>query len=251
MIVFAAFLLLASTTVAYATYPVIDSSAIAKLTEQIKQFKESLLNQIAQLNELKKQVEFLTDISKFANDITKAIGDIATIKLPRLNINKLSDQLKKDVKCLLPDGAQWGIQFEDLELNICGLSSKYRSKLFTNADEIKGLEVSEQNKRRLEVSARRAALYIDTVTRSLATADQYIQQAETRQKALEQLQSDADSAETMQDRLAVANQVAIAQIQATSSMNMLLAQQLKVQTVVAIKAGLGADDITLQDEGAE
>lgn len=246
-------LLLASTTVAIATYPVIDQAAIGKLTEQIKKFKEQIDILTEQLNVLKEQLSFLNDISNFMNDLTDAVGSIMTIKLPIPNLNKIADQLSRDAGCLMPDGQQWGLEIEDLEIgSICGLSEKYRSALFANPEEMKEMTVTEQNQLRQDVEARRRALFVDTVTRSIAMADEKIKASETAGDVADDLQANADAAETLQDRMAVNIQVNIAVVRATSETNQLLAQMLKLQGVAAMKAGLSPDDVPKEDkEGAE
>lgn len=67
-------LLLAAGT-AYATYPVIDASAIAKLSEQLNQAAKDFANQLEQLAQLKQSVGFL-------NELQSAVGSAANITVP-------------------------------------------------------------------------------------------------------------------------------------------------------------------------
>lgn len=250
--VLAAGALLVSAWPAHATWPVLDEAAVAKMTEQIKQAKKDFANQIEQLEKLKEQVSFLTDIRDFISDVSDAIGEIATIVLPITSIESISAQLVRDTVCLMPDGVSWGIELDDLDLaTICDLSSKYRRALFVDKDELGSSTLAEQNAKRQEVAARRDALLADVTSRSLAQGDKQIQQAKEINSTATELQSAANGAKTMQKRLAVSNQIMIAQLRADAERNQILAQMLKLQAAVALKAGLGADDFVSSEDDEE
>ena len=242
-------LVLANPTPAQATWPVRDDAAIVKLIEQVKQAKKDFANQVEQLVELKKQLSFLTEIRDFINEVYDTIGDLATIVLPITSLDSVTAQLVRDTVCLMPDGLDWGIDFDDLNLfDICNLSSEYRRALFVDQDAISGSTVAEQNAAREEVVRRRDALLADVVSRSLAQGDVQIRQADDINEAATQLQSEANRAKTMQDRLAVSVQVQIAQLRADANRNQILAQMLKLHGAIALKAGLSPDDIPSEED---
>lgn len=244
--------LLVSPSPAQAGWPVIDEAALAKFSEQIAQAKKDFANQIEQLTALKEQLSFLTDIRDFINDVSSAIGEIASIVLPITSLDSLTAQLVRDTVCLLPDGISWGISLDDLDLlNICDLSSKYRSALFVDQNTMASSSLADQNAARQEVVGRRDALLADLVSRSLAQGDMQIQQAEKLDKSATELQTEANRAKTLQDRTAVSVQVQIAQLRGQANQNQILAQMLKLHAAIALKAGLSPDDIpaTETEEG--
>ncbi|EPY00237.1 hypothetical protein, partial [Magnetospirillum fulvum] len=115
--------------------------------------------------------------------------------------------------------------------------------LFLSRDRLKKLSFTEQEAAGREVSTRRSALLADTSTRSLAQADVQMKQAEELNSTADSLQSALGNAETVQDRLHVIAQTEIAQTRAMAAQTQLLAQMLKLQSAVAIKAGLAPDSV--------
>jgi len=224
--------------------PVFDGTLLGQAVEQLKSMQEQIKNQLAQLNELKQQVSFLNEISGLMDEVSNAIGKITHITLPIPNLDKIKGQIKSDARCLMPDGVGWGIKFTDLNFrSICDTSTKYREALFLSRDRLKKLSFTEQEAAGREVSTRRSALLADTSTRSLAQADVQMKQAEELNSTADSLQSALGNAETVQDRLHVIAQTEIAQTRAIAAQTQILAQMLKLQSAVAIKAGLAPDSV--------
>ncbi|CAA7619328.1 type IV secretion system protein [Magnetospirillum sp. UT-4] len=238
---------------AQATYAVLDSAAVAKAVEQIKELKNQAATQLQQLQELKQQVAFLNDISGFMKEVQDAVGLVANMSLPIPNLERIAAQTKSDMRCLMPDGLKWGIKTEDLNLgSICEASSAYRSALFVDPAATKGMSYADQERLRVQAAGRRTALIEDTTSRALAQADVQMKQADELNSAADQLQSDLAAAKTLQDREHVQAQVQVAGLRASARQLQLLAQMLKLQAAVAIKAGLPADrvkEITGEGEG--
>lgn len=236
--------LLLSTTAAQATWPVLDEAALVKLTEQIKAAKKDFANQIQQLEELKKQLSFLTEIRNFINEVFDAVGEVASIILPITSLQSIAAQLARDTVCLLPDGISWGIQLDDLNLaDICELSSRYHKELFASQDDLANATPDQQQAMRQEVEAKRAALLADVASRSLALGDMQLEQVKDLNKTATDMQTQANGAKTLQKRLAVLNQIQIANLRAAAQRNQILAQMLKLQAAVAVRGGLGLDEV--------
>lgn len=234
---------------AQAAMAVLDSTMVAKAVEQIKEAKAQLAAELEQLTKLKEQLAFLNDISQFMNKVSDAIGAVTHITLPIPNIEKMAAQIKSDARCLMPDGAGWGITTTDLNLaSICESSSKYRDALFVGQSKLKDLPFNEQAAARRIAAARRSALLADTSVRALAQGDVQIEQAAQLNTAADTLQSDLGNAETVQDRLHLAVQAQILQARATASQNQILAQMLRLQAAGQIVAGLPADATADSDE---
>lgn len=237
--------MIAAVPVAQATYAVLDSTAVGKAVEQIKEMKAQLATQLEQLTQLKQSVSFLSEISGFVNDVSDAIGSVSNISLPIPNINKMAAQIKSDFRCLTPDGPGWGINFTDLNLaSICETSHRYRDALFIGQDKLAQMPFNEQAAARHLAQARRRALLADTAIRGMAQADVQLDQARKLNEAADDLQSSLNSARTMQDREHIQAQALILQARGTASQNQILAQMLKLQAAGEIMSGLSPDFVT-------
>lgn len=231
--------------VAVAEYPVIDVTAIAQAINQLKELKTQVANQLEELVQLKAILGVMSDVKAFANDIatftsqiTDAIGSVTTLKLPIPNLEKMAAQTKGGLRCLMPDGLQWGIKLTDLNLgSICDTSSVYRSALFLDSKVGNTLSPYEQIQIRTQVKKRRKALLEDTTVRSLALADVQLKQAGELNDATDSLQSDLNSAKTLQDRSHVLDQIAIAQLRGQAQQLQILAQMLKLQAAQVVASG--------------
>lgn len=239
-------------TVAYASYPVIDSAALAKLSEQIAAAKK-------QLEQLTEQSEFLNSISGSINEVNGSIGTLATITLPITSSENLASQLRSNLSCLMPSGLSWGINTDDLDFgSICSTTHKYRKAFFFNPEESKSdpgesknLTFDDQDAKRREVQSRRENFLEDWTLRSIAAGDVHLAQAKETANAAQQLQEAAEQAKEIQERLAVSNKIQIALLRATAQQNQILAQMLKLHAAIALKAGLPADLVPSVDEGGE
>jgi hypothetical protein len=236
--------LLLAVPAAQAAMAVIDGTAIGKAVEQLKELKSQLATQLEQLNALREQISFLNDITKFTNEVSNAIGQVANISLPMPNLEKIAAQTKGNMRCLMPDGVKWGIKTEDINLgSICDTSAKYRSALFADPEDMKGLTFAQQEAKRAEVTSNRSALLEDVTTRSLAQADVQIKQADELNSTADSLQTDLKAAQTLQDRAHIQAQAQIAQLRATAQQTQTLAQMLKLHAAMGIMAGMPADKI--------
>lgn len=117
---------------AYATYPVIDTSAIAKLSDQLSKMQQ-------QIDQLKQHTEWLTKLSAQVQDQLDAVGRLGKIALPLLNMEKVANQLLRDVQCLKPDLSRLmpGLRPEELDFgSICEGRDLYREMLWYDPDEV-------------------------------------------------------------------------------------------------------------------
>jgi hypothetical protein len=235
---------------AYANYPVIDQAAIAKITEQIKQMSKDFANQIDQLSQLKASVGFL-------NEVSSAIGKAANITIPITSSENMASQLRSNLRCLMPKGSSWGIDTDELDFgSICNGTNTYRKAFFISDEPTEGssggkLTFEELDARRKEVDRRREAYLADTTMRSMAMSDVQLKQAEETNKAAQELKSAADAAVTEQDRLAVLLNIQITQLRSQAQQTELLAQMLKLQTAMAMNAGLTKEKIATADADLE
>ncbi|MBC7953629.1 MAG: hypothetical protein H7Z12_17660 [Rhodospirillaceae bacterium] len=229
---------------AQAAMAVLDGTMVGKAIEQLKQMKDEYAAELAQLQTLKEQLSFLTDITKFVNETSEAIGALTHISLPIPRIDKFASQIKSDMRCLMPDGAGWGIKFEDMNLgSICDLASSYKSSLFVDAKQLNKMGFNEQAQARHVAESNRNAFFQDTVVRALAQSDVQMKQADELNKAADDLQSNLNNAATVQDRLHVQAQAQILQARAQASQSQTLAQLLKVTSAGQAAAGLSLDAV--------
>ncbi len=235
-------LLLAAGT-AYATYPVIDASAIAKLSEQLNQAAKDFANQLEQLAQLKQSVGFL-------NELQSAVGSAANITVPITSSENMASQLRSNLRCLMPKGTGWGIDTEEVDFgSICNGSRTYGKAFFISGEREEDgsgsgpLSYEELDARRREVDRRRHAFLADTTVRSLAMSDVQLKQAEETNKAAQELKTAADAAVTEQDRLAVLLNIQVTQLRSQAQQTEILAQMLKLHTAMALNAGLTKEEI--------
>lgn len=242
-------LVIAMPYAAQAAMAVIDGTMVGKAIDQIKEMKAQLATQLEQLTQLKESVAFLNDINKLTGEVSDAIGKITHITLPIPRIDKFGSQIKGDMRCLMPDGIGWGIKFEDMNLgSICDLASTYKKALFVDQDKLAGMNAYEQLEARDGARGNREALFQDTVVRSLAQSDVQLKQADELNNAADDLQSDLNSASTVQDRLHVQAQAQILQARAAAAQSQVLAQMLKLQAAGQAAAGLSDDAIKAATE---
>lgn len=247
-----AFALISATGVAYADYPTIDITAIKELGKQLSELKKQYTALIDQLNVLKESLNFLSDITKFMNEVSSAIGALTHIDLPIPRIDKFARQIQSDVRCLMPDGDGWGINFKDVNLgSICDLTSTYKAAFFVDTKKLKKVGFNEQEAMRHLAEANRTAFFQDTVTRSLAQADVLMKQIEELNSAADDLQSNLKSAETVQDRLHVQAQSGILQARAQAAQSQVMVQMLRLEAAGQMAAGLSVDAVkdAVEEEG--
>ncbi len=228
---------------ANAAMAVFDSQAVKQAIEQLKALKEEIKNQLEMINifgEVRKLTDeikgVVNDISGFANDISKSIGEIATISISVPRLDKLGKQTASDLSCLIPDGAKWGIKFEDMNFgSICDNAAKYKSALFFDPKANTTLTFAQQTAARQQAQSNRTALLEDTVSRSLAMSDVEMKTADDANSTADDLQGALKAAKTVQDRLHVVGQIEIAQLRATTRQNRIMAQTMRLQAAIAAK----------------
>ncbi len=247
---------------ANADMTVFDPTVHGELQTVVAEAKEQLNVLQEQLDKAAEQLEFVNEISQQAKATTQAIGEMTSITLPSLNLGKLASQIKKDVQCLMPDLEEMlpDITFKDLEWSgVCNASTYYKSALFT-PDETEGSDEeggamtgAELRQLKAEVQNRRMAIYQDTVLKGIAGGDIGVKSSTELMEATEELQQAAEAAETMNTRLAVIAQGLVLQARGTAQTNQLLAQMLKLQSMVAITAGMPIDQVqaALEQDGED
>lgn len=237
-------LLLAAPYAAQAAMAVFDGTAVGKMIEQINEMKKQYAAELEQLNALKEQLSFLNDISKFVNEVSDAIGAISHIDIPIPRIDKFASQIKSDMRCLMPDGAGWGINLEDVNLaSICDLSSTYKNALFVDQKKLSKMGFNEQQFARHVAEANRNALFQDTVARSLAQSDVQLKQVDEVNKAIDDLQSTLKGAKTVQDRLHVQAQINLLNARMAAAQASTSIQMLRLSAAGQVAAGLPLDAV--------
>lgn len=256
-------LTIATPGIAFATYPVIDVSAIAKLGEQLGKMQK-------QIDQLKQHTEWLTKLSAQAQGTIDAIGAAGQIALPVLNMQKLTNRIMRDIQCLTPDlsGLMPGINPDDLDFfSICEGRSIYRQSLwfdpndpstwtFPEGSEFEGTNNGSgsgsgiwanpdhpvnkakwkaQQQARAMVEARREELAKDAVSTGLAQADLTAQSTEEVQKAIEELEAATNGAFDMKRLLmAIAKWMAMSNRQQVQQQQM-MAQLVKIQSTMLLQ----------------
>ena len=116
---------------ALATYPVHDSAAFGKLIDQFNKLQE-------QFDEMMKQTEFLSELSKKAQDQINAIGKLGQVVMPIVNLPKLVQQINKDVNCLLPDFSRLmpGVSLDEIDWqSLCARRVFYETSLWFDPED--------------------------------------------------------------------------------------------------------------------
>lgn len=223
-----------------AAMPVIDTAAIAKLTDQ--------------LSKLQDQIDVLTDLQKKAQDQINAIGKMGQITLPMVNMARMVSRLRSDAQCLVPDFSKLmpSVDFEDVNFgSICEGGNVYQKTLFLDPDELKNMPWEEQRLHQVEVKERRQRVVADTVAKSMAAADMASKVAadETGASA-DELEGSVSSAKDSNDRLAAIATGQVLIVRALAQQNQILAMQLKVQAATALALGVRLDsDLVKEADG--
>ena len=256
-------IVLATPVIAYANYPVVDISAIAKLGEQLSKMQK-------QIDQLKQHTEWLTKLSAQAQGTIDAIGAAGQIALPILNMQKLTNRIMRDIQCLTPDlsGLMPGLNLDDLDFfSICEGRSIYRKSLwfdpkdpstwtFPEGSEFEGTNSGSgsgsgiwadpdhpvnkakwqaQQQARAMVEARREELAKDAVTTGLAQSDLTVQSTEEIQQAIEELEAATNGAADMKRLLmAIAKWMAMSNRQQVQQQQ-LMAQLVKIQSTMLLQ----------------
>ncbi|MFA7431895.1 MAG: hypothetical protein WCZ23_17195 [Rhodospirillaceae bacterium] len=234
--------LLIAPGVAVATYPVIDTSALAEAGKQLSALKE-------QIALIKKEIEATTeilsvvnDVSKFAQEQLDAIGELGRIDIPMLNLAKIATQLHRDASCLMPDFSKMmpNANFSDINLkSVCSARSAYSTTLWFDPAQAEGMTWDEQQEARQEVLSRRQNVLRSAAVDGLSHADvQTAAAADQADRAVVELERAAQSATNMNARLAVSNQALILIARQQATQTQLLASLLKLQGATAMMSSV-------------
>ncbi|GAB6053085.1 hypothetical protein JCM17960_34990 [Magnetospira thiophila] len=232
-------LLLAVASPARAEYPVIDTTAIGKLTDQ--------------LSKMQQQIDKLTELSKKAQEQLNALGKMGQITLPLINLAKVGRDLRQDAQCLVPDLSKLmpSVEFEDMDFtSICEAGDAYRQTLWIDPKTITAKPWEDQEKARKAVEVRRDNMIVDAASKGLGQGDVAAQGAEALNKAAGELETAADAAKDQNDRLAVIAKGQVLMARAMAQQTQILAQLLKVQSAYVMKAGVPLDS-RLAGDGEE
>lgn len=216
-----------------AAMAVIDQSVLAQVIEEVKAAKEQLVAAFEQIKWLTEIFDTLNDAVKLIQDELDAIGRLGRIELPWLNLLKSSQNLRRDIACLIPDLKEMGIFWKDLKFrSICEGKDSYRKILFIPKDKAEEAMSWEEHARlRAEAEARRRALWVDTATEAMAmahlTKETYL---EDTQRAVDDLEDAARRSEDMNSRLNVIAHGIVLQNKQMAHLQKLMAMQLQVQT---------------------
>lgn len=228
---------------ALAAYPVVDAQAIAQLKEQLSAAKK-------QIETLTQQLETLNQISTTLQEQIDAIGRAGQVSLPMVNIGRLSNQVLRDAQCLMPDFDRLmpDLDMEDVNFDsICAGRNVYDTALFVDPERegwldpngdgyADGATWEAQRAAREAVEARRKALTKDVVTAGLAHADLAASQtAKANEAATEDLEVAVQAATTQNERLAAIAQGQVLTNRQLVQQNQLLAQLVKIQSVMLLQ----------------
>ena len=248
--------------VAYSALAVVDTGAIAQLAQQISKLQE-------QIDQLRQQTEWLNTLSSQVQDQINAIGEVGQLTLPTLNLERLTGQVLRNAQCLKPDFEKLmpGVDLEELQFDsICGGSQAYRKALWFDPkdpeswpESVNWEEAStSEEKWEARAAARRVfderlyAVIVDTASKGLAQGDRAVgEDAETNQKASEELETAALAAKTQQDRLAVIAQGQVLTNRQLVQQNQMLGQLVKIQSAMLTAMTLSPSKRPAIEEGEE
>lgn len=253
-------------SVALATYPVFDATSFAKLTEQFNQLTK-------QLDELMEQTEILGKISTGMQDQINAIGKMGRVTMPIVNLARLSQQITKDARCLLPDlrGLMPDIDFDSVDWeSICARRAFYKEMLWFDPEDPDSWQVPEdalpedwsypdggnwggdsgadwsnpdssfalmelRDIAREQVLKRQNAVVSEAINTGLAQSDQIVDQVESNQDTADELEANADAAEKINEHLAAMNKILLHQDRQMTAMQQQNAQMLRIQAAMLMK----------------
>ena len=221
-----------------AAQPVFDSQGAANAAKQI--------------NEMKKQLEVLQEANQALTDQLTSLGAGVTIELPYLDPATLKNQITRGVQCLLPDleSLMPNVEFESVDIgDLCQRADVYRQTLVVDPAGFEERTPAERERMRSRARARREAVFEDSVLKGLAAGASGAEESQKLNEAADRLSREADSAENMNQRLAVIAKGQVLQIRATAQNNQLLAQLLKQQSAWYATSALGVEQLTENREG--
>jgi len=217
---------------------VIDTAAIAKLTDQ--------------LTKMQKQIEVLTDVSGKIQEQIDAAGKFGQITLPIVSAAKIASQVRQGLVCLRPDFSKLmpNIDFEELNMDtICQASNVYEQTLWVDPKKLNKIPTwQERNAAIQAVRDRRERILQDAASKGLATADIASKESEDTNKAADEIDAAADSATNQRAQLRVLQKALAMLMRGQAKEQQIQAQQLKVMSAVAIKMGVPPESLMSQKE---
>ena len=198
-----------------------------------------------QLNVLREQIEVVKETNATMENTLTAVGSAATITLP--SFDDLKGQIIRGAQCLLPDLEYLmpTVEFDNVDIgDICRRSNVYKETLSLDASDLVSLSPAQRETRRNQVRTRRKTLFTNSVFNSTAAGDSGIEESTKLLETADSLSQQADAATNLNERQAVGNKIAIAQLQATAQTNQLLAQLLRLESLYYTQFGL---DVTAED----
>jgi hypothetical protein len=229
---------------AYATYPVIDTTAIAKFQESIAEAKKQLSVVTDQLKTLKDSLSVITDVREVITDVQAAIGDAISWVIPLTSLPSIKRQIKSNLQCLsdmdqlIPD-----FDFPDVDFgSLCGARSALKAALFAQPTTLNVQSLPAQNAHRAVIRQRRQEVLADAATEALAASMATTKQTITDMSSTaDQLQSALNGATTVNERLAVIGQIEIARYRADAQQMALTASMLRLQGALALHRDVPID----------
>lgn len=243
-------------SVALATYPVIDTRALAEAGKQLSALKE-------QISLIKKEIENSTQILSVVNEMSglvqdqlDAIGELGRIPVPVLNLAKIATQLQRDARCLMPDLGQAmpSLDMDDIDLaSVCSARRAFETSLWFDPAEAEEMTWEEQEAARQDVRDRRQNILRQAAVDGLAhAAVQTAAAADQADRAAAELDRAADSAGNMNSRLAVSNQALILMARQQATQTQLLASVLRILGAQATMSSVSQPPLDREeDDGTE
>ena len=210
---------------------------------------------VEQLSEMTKQLDVAKKISTATQDGIDAIGKVGQIRLPVLNLAKLTSQINQDLVCLKPDFSKLlpNIStYDALNWNsICESSASYKKALWLDPKSFSKLSLDAQTRAVNTVETRRESILSDAAEKGLAQADMTTKKVKITNRAIDDVETAAKSAENQNERLAAIAQAQIVTARAIAQQTLILAQMLKIQSAIAIKAGVSVMPRTIKQTPAQ
>jgi hypothetical protein len=209
-------LTLAAPTPSYATWPVIDTAGLTAALETKAEIMKEIKLFIDQIKILTDSLNFLKDIKGVITDVSDAIGDLTTITLPITSLPSLKNQALENWRCLTDFGKLTpGIEFEDIDFgSLCDARSAVRASVFLDPTNLSTMPQHVRYDAIKKMQQQREQIYANASAEALAAALAAQKKTLTDMiKTFDQLQSAARSAQTVQQHLAVGNQIQLARYQ--------------------------------------
>ncbi|GAB3128388.1 hypothetical protein [Novispirillum itersonii] len=224
-----------------AAMAVIDQSVLAQAIEEVKAAKQQLVAAFEQIKWLTDIFDTLNDTVKLIQNELDAIGRLGRIELPWVNLMKSSQNLRRDIACLIPDPKKWGVTFKDLNFrSICEGKNAYERILYVPRDkDDETIPWTERARLRKEAQERRRALFIQLSTEAMAAAHL------TRENDLKEIPQGIDDledagkrAEDMNGRLNVLVHALAMVNKQLANIQKMQAMQLQISTAHFVATGV-------------